>query len=337
MMKTFTISFSVALLLAGLFQYTSAQKKDTVTIEDRLSRIENNITEVRRDQLNYQMERDLLKEAFASNFQTINMILAIVLGVFTFIGFFGMRDISSLKKQYVDELQTLNTQRLDFEKLTHQYQDDLSKVKEAYLTVIKAHEEHNRRIKALEVQQQVITLFQSKNYQRGLEVVNAALGTDPNSIPLLMEKGRCLWRLDDLSGAIEAFSRILELEEHNTAAGANLLELYLITGQLAECPTILKKFRLGIVRVHGDAPIYLEVLQDYQRNDAPVMRGLIEKYIQSLPPEKSRRSTWDFADALKVLQPKNEEARGALLLLLISILNGETGRDEAVTKLAEIK
>jgi hypothetical protein len=72
--------------------------KDIVSILNRLDRIETNLVETRRDQLNYRIEKDLLKETFSSNYQTINIVLTIVLALFTVVGYLGIRDIGAIKK-----------------------------------------------------------------------------------------------------------------------------------------------------------------------------------------------------------------------------------------------
>ena len=55
--------------------------------------LEDQFKEIRRDELNYQIEKDLLKETYSSNLQTLNLVLTIVLGLFSIIGFLGIRDI----------------------------------------------------------------------------------------------------------------------------------------------------------------------------------------------------------------------------------------------------
>jgi tetratricopeptide (TPR) repeat protein len=336
-METVKISFMVALLLVGLSQHVGAQGKDSVTTGDRLSRIENTVTEVRRDQLNYELERDLLKDAFSSNFQTINVILAIVLGVFSFVSFFGMRDINSLKKQYSDELRSLNTQRLVLEKMISEYRTEQTKVKEDFVEVLKANEVQNRRIKLLELQEKVGALFQAKNYQRALEYLNPALELEPTDIHLLMQKGACLWRLADLPGAMDTYSRVLELDGNNFHTAANLVELYLITNRLTDFSALLAKHRLPIERVYGDLPVYFEALEKYQRDDTQGLRRTVDEYIQSFPSKKVKRSSWVFDDAINVLQPKDGQTKGELLLLLISAVKGETDKTDAIKKLAAIK
>ena len=76
-------------------------------INDRLDRHEHLIKTISGDRINYRIEKDLLKEAYSSNLQTINMVITFVLGVFAFLGYLGIRDISTIKKEYLLELSKL--------------------------------------------------------------------------------------------------------------------------------------------------------------------------------------------------------------------------------------
>jgi hypothetical protein len=75
----------IVLLSASLSVH--AQSKEDKSLQIKIQKLEDNVSEVRRDQLNYKIEKDLLKETFSSNYQTINIVLAIVLGIFTIVGF----------------------------------------------------------------------------------------------------------------------------------------------------------------------------------------------------------------------------------------------------------
>jgi hypothetical protein len=40
----------------------------------------------------------LLRETYSSNYQTVNVVLALILGVFSIIGILGIRDIGQIRK-----------------------------------------------------------------------------------------------------------------------------------------------------------------------------------------------------------------------------------------------
>src|SRR6185436_8138681 len=108
---------------------------DSIQVQNRLRTLENDIREVRRDQLNYQIERDLLKDTFSSNYQTVNIILAIVLGLFTVIGFLGIRDIGTIRKDFLIELDKLGDLRKDFEGRMNLFETERKQTKEDHLAI----------------------------------------------------------------------------------------------------------------------------------------------------------------------------------------------------------
>jgi hypothetical protein len=68
----------------------SPSRKENSHLAEKLGFLERSVKEVRRDQLNYKIERDLLKETNSSNIQTINIVIAIVLSIFSVLGFLGV-------------------------------------------------------------------------------------------------------------------------------------------------------------------------------------------------------------------------------------------------------
>ena len=71
--------------------------QDIRVTEFRLKRQENN-------EQNYKLEKDLLKETYSNNYERINIVITIILGVIGILGYLGIRDISSIKKEYEKEL-----------------------------------------------------------------------------------------------------------------------------------------------------------------------------------------------------------------------------------------
>jgi tetratricopeptide (TPR) repeat protein len=183
-----------------------AYERDSLNMDTRLDRIENSLTEVRRDQLNYKLEKDLLKEAFSSNYQTVNIVLAIVLGVFSVIGFLGIRDIGAIKKEYLAELERVNSLRNDLEVKVKQIGEQQERVQNDYLEIVKTNEEQSRRIKVLELQEKISSLMQTNNFQRALEYVTVALDLDRDNTILLEQKATSLWKLNDFEGAMDTYT-----------------------------------------------------------------------------------------------------------------------------------
>lgn len=334
-MKTFSLNNLVLILFLVVLtsSFLFSQKDDIKSNELELKKLENSIIEIRRDQLNYQIERDLLKETFSSNYQTVNIVLTIVLGVFSILGFLGIKDIGAIKNQYHAELEKMNDLRRNFESAIKQYKDDQLKVKEDYIQILSANEEQNRRLKVLELQEKVDSLVSGKNYQRALEYIIPALELDPKNIILLNHKGTCLWRIKDYIGSINEYQKVVEIEPNNIFAVENIAELYIITNQIDEFDLFYKKHKSVLQSIsNGVLIIYFDTLRNYINNNVDEMKRIIRGYIESLTQEKSKKTNWDFTDIVVAFSPKNDEAKGALLLLLISILKGELNNLEAINK-----
>jgi len=107
------------ILFLIFIQFSIAQKKaDSLRFQNlkyEISRLENQIKTVENNQLNYKIEKDLIKETYSSNYERINMVITIILGIIGVIGYIGFRDINSIKKEYVAELDKLKLLQVDFE------------------------------------------------------------------------------------------------------------------------------------------------------------------------------------------------------------------------------
>lgn len=340
-MRTYKYISMIIMIIAFCSVSNTAfcQKKDTLNVLDKIVKFEESVSEIRRDQLNYKIERDLLKETFSSNYQTINIVLAIVLGVFTIIGFLGIRDIGAIREKYGNELEKFNKLRVDFEQKITKYQFEQDKVKEEYFAVLKTNDEQNRRIKVLELQEKVGSLMKGNSFQRALEYAIPALDMDPDNQILLGQKGMCLFKLGDLPGATAPFEKVVQLDQSNMNALANLLELYLIKNSMDEFRGLYSKNKALIVSQRSDATstaTYLEVLEAYQLGDVTKMKSLAEGYLNSMTSEKEKRTDWDFSDVKKFLAPKQDEPKGAILNILMSVMTGDMERGEAMRKISDV-
>lgn len=307
---------------------------DTSSINARLDKLDENVKEIRRDQLNYQIERDLLKEAFSSNYQTVNIVLAIVLGLFSLIGFLGLRDIGSIKKEYLEELEKLNTLRKDFETKIKLYESDQKKALEKYSTIVQTNDDQNRRIKILELQEKIASLMHQNNYQRALEYIAVALEMDPNNAFFYFNKGLSLWRVGDLSGAISSYSQAAKLDSENLSSIMNLIELYLLTKRFDEYESLYSKNKQSIItRDNASLTFYFEALELYLKQDLSSLKTLASNFIATASTGKQKRTDWDFKDALKALSPKPDEQLGELLLLIIAFLRGEVSQEDTLSKI----
>jgi tetratricopeptide (TPR) repeat protein len=319
-------------------RFVFPENKDNVITAADLQKVKDSISEIRRDELNYKIEKDLLKETFASNYQTINIVLAIVLGLFTVIGVLGIKDIAAVKKDYLNELDNLNKLRKDFELKIDKNLSETEEVKKTYIKLTQTNEEQNNRIKILEMQEKASSLMKSHNYRRALEYISVALELDKTNYILLIQKATCLWKLDDLRGAAEVYKSLIDIDQTNEGAVVNLMELYLLLNQLDDYRNLYSQYK-SIVEIRGSetgVKYYFNVLDKYQSEKYDELKTLVGKYIDIIPPGKEKRINWLFDDALKYLDSKPVDIGKRLMQLFINIANGNTSTDEAKTEITKI-
>ena len=119
-MKKTIIVLAIPLWLASIPAIPAPRPQPTESDPiHQIKRLEDDVKEIRRDQLNYQIERDLLKEAYATNLKTVDVLIALALGVITIVGgvlgFLGVRNIYALRKEYNDDLDALRRLKAGFE------------------------------------------------------------------------------------------------------------------------------------------------------------------------------------------------------------------------------
>jgi len=82
--RFYYIGVLIFILNASSFSQSLDSLKNT---GNNFNYLEKQIQEIRRDQLNYKIEKDILKEVYSSNIATINLVITLILAVFGIIGF----------------------------------------------------------------------------------------------------------------------------------------------------------------------------------------------------------------------------------------------------------
>ena len=133
---------------------------------------------LRRDQVNYRIEKDMLKEVYSSNLQAINMATTIALGVIGLLGYLGIRSIKEVKLDYTSELNELKKLKADFEmelqSLVGKQKEFENKISELAVT----NEKQDRRLKVLELTEKVAELMKGKQWQWALQYIPLGLEID---------------------------------------------------------------------------------------------------------------------------------------------------------------
>jgi tetratricopeptide (TPR) repeat protein len=269
---------------------TESVKREMTTLKDSLEI-------VRRDQLNYKIEKDLLKDAFASNLQTINVVLTIVLGVFGVLSYVGFKGISALKDEYKKELESVKALKESLTQEIRKVESEQTSVKTELGKLSKENEEQDRRLKVLEIKEKVSQLIDSRKFALALEFCEEGLLLDPNNVSLLHHKATCQFKYAKFESAIECLEKVLSIQPGQPTAVENLCEAYLLTHQVAIFDAHYAKYKDAIDKARGGAmKIYIDVLRAAAMSNAAQIKDVMTPYVKTCSegPEARLGASWSY-------------------------------------------
>jgi len=331
-----TLIFMILSLSIFVTNGYSASKIDNVSLlheplsqknnnwESIINRMSDDIKELRRDQLNYKIEKDLLKEMYTSNLQIINVIITIIVAVFGFIGFFGLKDIYALQKSYKTELDKLNNIKSDFQLETKNILDDQIKAKDSFQQLLKISEGHNTKIKMLELRDKVTDSIKDNKYATALEYCVLALQIDNKDIQLNNIKGHCQIKMKQNSEAIKTYLYSLEIDDSDLNARVNLCELYLLSNNIVQFNNLYTNIKQEINEIYkGIVNTYFEALKFYIEGNDIELKKLLATFLSSCEPGKKKRTRWGFEEVEIFLKDRPAGAAKEIISNLTSFLKGE--------------
>ena len=86
---------SVFLLFISFVAEASVKDVTVITssdVENRLYDLEHKVKIIDNNQLNYKIEKDLLKDTYSNNYETISIVIAIFAAIFGVMAYVGFRD-----------------------------------------------------------------------------------------------------------------------------------------------------------------------------------------------------------------------------------------------------
>lgn len=294
-------------------------------VQLEISSLRHQLAIVQRDQLNYQIEKDLLKEAYSSNLQSVNLVITIVFGIFAVLGYAGMRSIKEIRSDYRAELERLRELKGSFESELDSLRAKQRDFELRVTELAKINDAQDRRLKVMEIVEKAGSLINSRNYSWALEHISVGLALDPTNAILLEQQALCSGRLGRLSDAIQASRRFLELEPGNLSQIANLCEYLALAGNESEFNEMYAKHALELDRrADGGLSTYLKAVSLAIVGSIDRARELLVAYAKNQPPEpKGRIESWSFDDALSIVDPFPPGERKEFLLAIVRYFKGE--------------
>ena len=328
--KMFQIYFFVFILI--LFISVNVYAIDTSLIE-KVERLENEFSRIEQNQLNYKIEKNLLREAFSSNLKTINLVLTIILVLFTIIGYLGVRDIGKLKNEYSTELQELNNIKNNFENKLKSFSEKYDEIKSDFEEMNQEDKKQNKKIKVLELKEKIRDFINRNNYIKALEYLDVALNLEPRNITLLYMEAEIYTKMQILDKAINSCKKILKIypEDHNVIA--NLLELYLLTGNFVKYNELFDEFYYSIKSFGGIGFIkYLNILKNFQLEDYEKVESLIKEYLMTMPKKTKEFNAWSYNELLNVINEKEDNTINDLIKDFIHVLQDKVRSEDILDK-----
>lgn len=301
----------------------------------------NDMELIRRDQLNYSIEKNLLKEAYSSNIESIQIIISIVLGIFTVLGYLGFKNINQLKDSYAKELEELKEIKSDFEKqlriLKEKHEEFESKVDSV-------NETQDRRLKLLELIEKVSEIIRAGQWKWALEHIAVGLEIDPQNLTLLTQQGLCQGKLGEFKKAIATWKKILESSnaDKSTVASAvvNSLEYLALENNREEFDLLISKYQNEVEQYQagGAATAYLKALIALVGNDLMSAITELEGFASKFRGiQKNHIEGWSFDEVLNLALKWEDGYKKQLVLNTTNFFSGAIPSDNFISFLVEVK
>ncbi len=304
----------------------------------KIELLQNDVKEIRRDQLNYKIEKELLKETYSSNYTTVQIIISLILGIFAIVGYLGLKGIISLKKQYDSELVKLKDLKREFEVKLNELSTSQEKVKEQITTIDSLNEEQNMKIKLLEIKEKAGTLYSQKNYQRALEYAAIGLDVAKEDVELLTYRAFCLLKLRNYPESIEAHKKVIAIDVTNGGAIQNLAELFLMMGQLDNYKDLLKSKREFFKSDNNALLTYFEAFKFFMQGNSADLKEIIAEFVEKedLSINKNHIGNWDFVELYDSIKSMDNSSEKTLFVNFTNYLKGNMPGLQIKSILAEL-
>ncbi len=283
----------------------------TIATNRRLDDLEHIIKQIDANQLNYRIEKDLLKETYSNNYEKVNLVITLILGVIGVLGYLGLKDINSIKKEYEIELSNLRQIQGQFNLKSQEFDSDKKKFDEELKSIIKDNEEQNRKIKFIELKDKVRTLLKDNNLTSALEFANAALNISENDTDLLNQKGRILCRLNQMREAVDAFTMARNSNPKDTTTIFNTAECLFFAKDIESAKKVIDEHKsLFESKDNGRLLELFKVIDLFFSNKKDELLAIAKGYVdlQNLKTTGKKMPGWDLTEAHFFIhyQPESE-------------------------------
>ncbi len=243
--------FFLILTLIAITSFSNPQKniliqsiennKDSINkVQARINIIEYELGAIKRDKINYNIEKNILKDSFSNSMQVLNIILASLLLFVSiiggFFGYLGFKNISETKAKFSEELSELvklrNSYRSRFTALLSREKEFLNRMKD----IEETNKEQSRQIHVLELKNQLREAFKAKSHSLALALCDIGIKEAPTEYYFYGIKGSVYADLLEYNDAYYATLKAMEIvdkskRERVVLLAHNLLEFSLFANK----------------------------------------------------------------------------------------------------------
>lgn len=284
---------------------------DTLTINRKLEDLEFRLKRIEGNEQNYKLEKDLLKETYSNNYERINFFITIALGLIGILGYLGIRDISSIKKEYEKELSSLREIQSQFKIKSEELDKGKKKLDDDLKGIIRENEEQSRRIKFIELKEKVGSLIKENNLSSALEFSNAALELSKNDVDVLNLKGRILCRLNQLNDAVETYQLAISVNPTNSPSIVNTAECLMFAKDIEGAKKLIEQHKaIFESKESGRLLEMFELFELYHSSNKDRLLEIAKSYVDfnNLSVTGKKMIGWDLSEAIYFIhfQPDGE-------------------------------
>jgi hypothetical protein len=294
-MKTIFVLIIISFFAFNLYA------NDSLIIESRFKILEIQLEEVKRDQLNYKIEKDLIRETYSTNYDRINMGIAFILGVIGLIGYLGIRDINSIKKQYKSELDNLTLLRQGFETKILELENTKTKYDNSIKEFAETNKIQNNKLQVIEIKEKISKCLRESEFTRALEYCVVALEIAPKDNPLLRTKSVIYNRLGRFGDSKSTLLEALENEPDDTSLKLDLIEVVIFNKEIEEAQRLMEKYKAEIdKKAEGKLQTFLNILISYIKDDFNTVKESVVNEISKydLDIKSAKINGWSVKEAL---------------------------------------
>ncbi len=328
--------FTTLILLIGLNIYAN---NDSLRIESKIKIIENQLEEVRRDQLNYQIEKDLIRETYKTNYDRINLGIAFILGIIGLIGYLGIRDINSIKKQYKSELDNLTSLRQSFETKISELEETKKKYDSSIAEFAETNKIQNNKLQVIEIKEKISKCMRENEFTRALEYCAVALEIVPKDNGLLKTKSQIYNRLGKFGESKKTLLEALTIEPDNTSLILDIIETVIFNKEIEEAEGLIEKYRTVLSKkAEGKLMNFLRILISYIKDDFKTFKGNVINEISKydLEIKASRLAGWSVTDAQFFAVHNKIDNKYDLLMNYLWFKDGQISGKVAIERIDKI-